>query len=1467
MLSRTIEVNAQPDELAETAIDLSPALEAGSGQLIVVIEAKPGIAAITWAQVTQIALDAFVDGTEMLVWANSLVDGSPLAGVELSLLPSGVTATTDDTGIATLQLEGADNMLVARRGRDVAFLPERFYDPRGRGGWQRREEIDRLRWFVFDDRRMYRPGEEVHVKGWTRRIGGGKGGDLEGLRGAADRISYELIGPRGNQILNGVLESSLLGGFNLAFTLPEEMNLGSARLRLHADGIGRLSGRDHHHFFQVQEFRRPEFEVSASASDGPHFVGGDATVSVVASYLAGGALPDAEVPWRVMSSAGHFSPPNWDEFTFGTWVPWWRHSFGPPRPSSRVERYTGRTDASGVHRLQIDFEAIEPPRPTSVRADATVMDVNRQAWTAGTNLLVHPADIYVGLRSPRTFVEPGETLEVDAIVVDLDGNPVSATAITMRSVRLEWVFENGAWQQKEVDPQECELASGEVPVRCVFETKEGGRYRITATITDESDRNNQSELTLWVSGGQRPAARNVAQEDVTLVPDRESYQPGEVAEVLVQAPFYPAEGLLTLRRSGIVHSQRFTMRGPSHMLKVPIEEAHIPNVYVQVDLVGAAPRTDDRGEVQEDLPLRPAFASGSLNLSVPPLSRTLSVQVTPRVKALQPGDETVVDVVLKDAGGRPVEGGEVAVWVVDEAVLALTGYRLPDPISAFYSQRGGGVRDHHLRSHMLLASPDLLLEEFEDTGAQFLSAAPAGTPTPVPAMAPPGAAKAAQADPIRVRVDFNALAVFAAAVPTDAEGGAHVEVRLPDNLTRYRVMAVAVAGDKHFGAGESTITARLPLMVRPSPPRFLNFGDRFELPVVVQNQTDAPIDVDVAVQATNVELTGGVGQRVTVPANDRVEVRFPASTASAGTARFLVGAVSGEWADAAQFELSVWTPATTEAFATYGHIDAGAISQPVAAPSDAFTQFGGLEITTSATALQALTDAVLYLVSYPFESSAQLASRILGVAGLRDVLAAFEAEGLPDPDDLVAAVERDIEKLQGMQNPDGSFPAWRRGGESWPYHGIHVAHALARARQKGFTVPDDVTARSLNYLRDIENRFPGWYSQDVRNTLTAYALYVRKHMGDTDTRRARSLINEVGLDRARASGPAPLSAEAVGWLLTVLSGDPGSSDELAAIRRFLNNRVTETAGAAHFTTSYREGDGYLLLDSNRRADGIILEAMMLDQPGSDLIPKLVHGLLAHRTRGRWGNTQENAFILLALDRYFNIYEAQTPDFVARVWLGDQFAGEHAFIGRTTDRSNISVPMSFVADRDGPQALVLGKEGDGRLYYRLGMRYAPTELFLEPADHGFTVQRVYEGVDDPEDVWRDEDGTWHVEAGARVRVRLTLVAPTRRYHVALVDPLPAGLESLNSSLAVSGGAPPGPESRSNRYWWGPWYNHQNLRDERAEAFASLLTAGVYSYSYVTRATTPGEFIVPPPKAEEMYAPETFGRGASDRVIVR
>jgi uncharacterized protein YfaS (alpha-2-macroglobulin family) len=1523
----------------------------------------------TWLQATQIGLDAFVDNQELVGFATDLKSGAPLNGVDLSIYPNdgksdglsrsdgtpeGVTLTAEkgwiesawewvtgasgpsDTeasnsdgsvneietidpaqttrtganGILRLALSDKTsdkgmNILIAKRGKDSAFLPENSdYYWQDYGSWYKKPDIDSLRWFVFDDRKMYKPNEEVAVKGYIRTMTGGKLGDIEGL-GSPLTYAWSAKDPRNNEVAKGSITTNAFGAFDLKFKLPDNVNLGYGRIDFLQTPDSNTS---YSHQYQIQEFRRPEFEVTAKVdSEAPHFVGGKADLSVEAKYYAGGGLANAETNWTVTATPTNYTPPNRDDFTFGTWVPWWRiydyYGRGPSGPSS-TQYLKGVTDASGKHLLKVDFESVKPPRPYTISASAAVQDVNRQTWAGQTSLLVHPSDLYVGIKTPRTFVQKGENIHIDSIVSDLDGKLIAGRDIEIKALLKDWQFDKGTWKEVTVDEQFCNVKSGTEAVKCSFIAKAGGRYTITATVMDDRERFNESEFTVWVPGGKTPPNRNVEQQEVQIIPSKKDFQPGDVAELLVIAPFTPAEGVLTLRRDGIVKTERFSMKDSSTTLKFRLDEAYLPNIYAQVDLVGSAARMNDKGEVDPKLSNRPAFASGNLNLSISTASRKLTVTADPKDTTLAPGGETKVDIVVKDHRGEPVANSEVAVVIVDESVLALSRYSIADPASIFYTARQPGVVDYHSRKDVLLGNPDDVKPPPPPPSAdmaggalssrQITMSAPSAKSRRAEGFAMDGVSAAESvavsvdkesSSPISLRENFNALAVFAPSVKTDSNGRATVDVKLPDNLTRYRITAVSVDSGKRFGKTESNITAKKPLMVRPSAPRFMNFGDKIELPVVVQNQTDQDMAVDVAIRATNAEIMGvaggtpapNSGRRVLVKANGREEIRFPVSTVKAGTARFQIAVNSGKHNDAAEISLPVWTPATTEAFATYGTTDAnGAIFQPVQTPGDVYSQFGGLEVTTSSTQLQELTDAFIYLTNYPYACSEQISSRMISTAALRDVLQAFKAKDTPTNEQLEAQFKRDIQMLQSRQRDDGSFGLWKRDREryEYPFLTVHVAHALALAKSKGYKVPDEMLNKVKPYLSNVEKYYVGeWYprSPEVRWTISAYALYIRDMMGDKDVGKAKKLLAEATIEK--------MPFEALGWVLSVLANDPGSKVEVEQIVRFLMNRTTETAAAANFVTNYGDG-GWLIMYSNRRADGVLLEAMIKADPKNDLIPKLVRGLLAHRTKGHWGSTQENVFILLALDKYFNAFEKVTPDFVTKVWLGNTYAGEQVFKGRSVDSNQLSIPMSFLVDQGGTSNLILDKQGAGRLYYRIGMKYAPKNLKLAPADYGFTVLRKYEAVDDPADVKLNADGSWTIKSGARVRIRLTMVAQARRYHVALVDQLPAGLEILNPELATTEAIPPdtgggntgvievGSQSIGrNYYWWRMnWFEHQNFRDERAEAFSSLLWEGVYNYTYVTRATTPGQFVVPPAKAEEMYHPETFGRTGTDFVNV-
>jgi len=272
-----------------------------------------------------------------------------------------------------------------------------------------------------------------------------------------------------------------------------------------------------------------------------------------------------------------------------------------------------------------------------------------------------------------------------------------------------------------------------------------------------------------------------------------------------------------------------------------------------------------------------------------------------------------------------------------------------------------------------------------------------------------------------------------------------------------------------------------------------------------------------------------------------------------------------------------------------------------------------------------------------------------------------------------------------------------------------------------------------------------------------------------------------------------------------------------------------------------------------------------------IVPKLVAGLLGRRKNGHWTNTQDNAFALVAMNRYFRIYEKDYPQFESAVWLGGGYAGTQIFEGREITQCDVLIPMSEVmkvTDKDKQMTevepgnaiekkLVMTKSGRGRMYYRIALRYAPKDVRVDGADRGFGIVRRYSHVDNPaEVVTSDKDGIVYIKAGCRVKVEVVVTAPGSRNHIAVVDNLPAGLETQAPSLD---------KSQADR-WTLSWWDHRNFRDSRVEAFAKRVYAGTYALSFTATATSPGSYVAPPAKVEEMYTPETFGNTPSQRVVV-
>jgi len=298
------------------------------------------------------------------------------------------------------------------------------------------------------------------------------------------------------------------------------------------------------------------------------------------------------------------------------------------------------------------------------------------------------------------------------------------------------------------------------------------------------------------------------------------------------------------------------------------------------------------------------------------------------------------------------------------------------------------------------------------------------------------------------------------------------------------------------------------------------------------------------------------------------------------------------------------------------------------------------------------------------------------------------------------------------------------------------------------------------------------------------------------------------------------------------------------------------------------------MDSDTRSSALILRALLAARPAHPLAARLAMGLLSARRGGVWRNTQETAWSLLALDEYRKVQEKTEPSFTAHVFLGEAEIQSAGFHGRSLDQPRMALPASrLVAVARAPLGFTV--EGQGRLFYEARLRYAKKALPKEGLERGFYVKKTLRAVR-PEGL---EDALKSVpQASARafrgsdlVLGDIVVVTSSPRAFVVIDDPLPAGFEAVDARLATSS-ASANVDAAVERSGEGGEDGAQRggflreIRDDRVLFFVDHMSAGMYHYRYLARATSLGTFVLPPTKVEEMYTPEVFGRTGADLVRI-
>jgi len=1474
-----IPVTGLPDVPRVTAVRLptSNAARPGSATLLAVKIAsgqsdpddqfKP----VALIQVTDLAVHARIGTEEGVVWVTGVGDGKPRAGAKVTLHdPKGkqrATAVTDARGLARLSGfappdttgpvssedceycgsgDGFEGYVAASLGTDRALLGISQYDPdlspwqfnvSSAWGDQRRPSAAT----VFTERGIYRPGEPVYAKAIVRR---GPLGALAVPRG--DSLRWRFLGRDDAVLKDTIVALSPFGTSALTFPLGPDVPLGEYRVVVQTKRDGRW-GRAADTWYRIAEYRPPEFLVSVAAAKTPRFAGDSLAATVEARYLFGAPMARASVTWFARQRTAwswEYEIPNTDGFTLGETGWWWEEDEGGSRSGQVLQSGTDTLDGAG--RLRLALAAPPPPkgRPTWTTFEATVVDVNRHRVSGSATMLVHPAAFYLGAKPEGTeyFWQAAKPRTVGVIAVTPDGRRVPGVAVRGTLIRREWhqvrrtregyAEDVGEWVADTI--ARCSVTTAAQPAPCIVTPPAGGSYTMRFTATDAAGRPAVTSFHRWVVGSDWVPWNDDGKFKMDVVPDKTRYTVGDTATVLFASPFTNAEAWITVEREGIIDQRRLRLTSGTTTLRLPVTEAYAPNAFVSIVVV----RGRSAPPAAPDDPGRPTLRVGYAELRVTPEVKRLKVDVQPVQAEYRPGDSARVRLQVRDArgagGGRRAE---VTLWAVDEGVLALTGYKTPDPVDLLYKRRGLGMR---LASTLVAVAAQVVEGEKGQRA--------------------PGGGGGMDVEGI-LRSRFQTTAFFLGSVVTDSAGRAVAAAKLPDNLTTFRVMAVAVTAGDRYGSGESPLLVTRPLLARPALPRFVREDDRFNAGVVVNQRLGGTPRVLVEARGTGVTLVDSAAKTVTLEAGRGREVRFGFRGVPGDSATYRFKVSSGTEADAVETRVPIRPAFHPRAFAAAGVL-ADTASVDFTFPEALDPARSRVELSFGTTTLAIVRGYQRNLEIYPYYCTEQISSIAL------PLIALYQAEkqlgGAPvlrgDPR---RQIEDAVAILRRRQRDDGAIGMWSNRDWSNAWLSAHAGRALLSARTAGIVVNDTVLTRLADYLTRYLRSEPVvfipvayWYDDPrVRLSDRTAAVDFLSRLGRPDVAAENALL---GLSAQLAWEDRVLLAEIV-----------ARRRQLDAARALLEPTWRQVKIEGRRATLPDEADRRFYFYSSVRGAARLLSATLAVDPNHALVGPLVETVVQ---RGRvaahdWWNTQDYSAAVQALLAYERRRRQAGPRPV-RLVQGGRTLLQATARGSFTDTS---LALSGLLENrpDGKQGLRLRLEGGAAgepVFFYVTVREVPRVKPVTPFDQGIRVERWYERYDTGTPVTSAAEGDL-------VRVRLRITVPAQRSFLVVDDALPGGLEAVDLSLRTQGALPPSEQVAEGEQeegqphgwlygyweygWWSP-FDYRELRDDRVVYVATTLWPGTYTATYVARATTPGVFIRPPAHAEEMYNPAVNGR---------
>lgn len=1432
------------------------------------INGHPAQAGHMLMRITDIGLTYKLSDSGLLIWATSLNTGEPLAGVSLLAFASNNTVIplgkTDKDGLAVVRdFEKLPAISLVKNGaitqpallKDIRLIlaasasdktyaeisPSNFIRPDWVSQSKAYSDTGKrlLKGHLFTERGIYRPGETVYFKGTVREFKDGY------VRPPADLTPViKIVNSKDEKVYEESAALSEFGTASGSLVIKPYFPYGTYTLTMSFPGGNGEASKT----FQVQEFQPPrhftEIRFRPEKKKDKRYRKLDKEMGFLNAeingvYYAGGPVKNGKLRWKIYYNPTDFRKPKYKDYAFGNTV---------ERQEELVESGESTLDEKGAATVNVPLSKDVSSGILGLRVVATVVDFDGKAATESSVYQEEPGWL-VGIGAHKDSITAGETEALKLIIIDKDGKKVEEGRLTAEVLRRSYTYirkrnESGNvyWSWEEMFRKELKtVVAVEKGVGLFdFDFAYGGNYIVRFTYNGADGKAYTSSTAYNVAGdyyGYEYNNKDRNFEKLSVSTEASEYAPGETIRVFVNPHRKLASLLMTIERQGIIESRLVTVTEKKNYVDIPVQKGYEPNVYVS--FLGTVARGEFpvyNGAFDDEAP---TFLFGVVNANIKRDPGELKVTISDEVAELkaEPGMQVDLRLISKNGAGIGVRT-EMAVAVVDESVLNMTGFETPtlDTLGKFIASLSVFTLD--TRAELLKQTPFHVIGKEELTGGDGMSGRP-------------------EAATSKVRKDFNPVAYFNPAIVTDKDGSARVSFKLPDTMTTYRVYVVSVDKGHGFASAQRGLLAVKDFYLEPGTPRFFIKGDRFKMHVAAFNKTKKASAIQFSIGQNDLVSLTTPRLNYDVESMDRTLVPVEGTAVNTGVSKLLFSGKLKDKSDAVEISVPVNSGYLMANDVVFGVVSNGAkIRYNLPEGTDKIdwkdAKPDAITLTISGSPFMRLTPGLKYLLRYPYGCVEQTSSGVLPLAGLRGLI----KDGLISEitlDETDKFLKPGIARLLSMQTASGGFGYWQGDLNPHRWGSVYASMALTAAKLAGADVPADQLVLAMKYLKAA-----ALDKTDKDMTYAGYAAYILALNAGLD----RPFFDNAYKDMDRMSREGALLL-----LLAAKTMNFMTDAEVTRTARPLLERRWDYNGRDVFYARYRE-------------PAVSLMAATAIMPGEAVAGSLASQLLGGMNKqGIWTSTSDTGWSLLALGGYFK---------------GLSFTGvpikvsvrQEGWPETTVTLDPVKAytyqlePGSFLKK---PEVTIVTQAG-AALTYALALTYPRVDYAKDGFSNGFTVKKRIENT----------GGSKAIKVGDVVKVTLDIdVAGDDFNYVVLDDPLPAGFVAVNSAIKTEEYIPKRERNRTENegdgedsdysddsdwyyYRWSSWDDESGayrfvpsyfeIRDDRVLVFKNRVWKGRYRYSYYARAICEGEFTLPSSKVQLMYDPKTVSYTPAGKVVV-